>query len=785
MIEIKSVDGTTLSAQALEHGFVRIRAGGYDGYRESLLERYGFVNRLGPDTDAVETGNDVSLPDGLTITLTDSLGFDVRRKDERLFGSLPHTKVATFPTIAGNSGYQLDLPIVDNEKLIGFGDHQREQFLLNGMRDTLWIEYPVKHVPVPFFMSNRGYGVFFNTTRKLHFDFAVTDSGIARFAVEGDFLDIFIVTGDTYEDMIDSYCKLTGYPGLPPLKSLGLWLIMHTRATGHDVLMFAKTLRDAGIPCDNISLEPDWMQDRYDFSVNKEWSAEKFRGTTPDSWFRAGPNRMINALNRMGFDLGLWLCTRYDFTWEEERRLKLGRRVDGSEDAASPGLAGAGVAGAGVAGASADQDTDGRAGVDAYMPDLEGIVEPDEGEKKGHTPIHMDQITKQDEAWFEHLKRFVDDGVRFFKVDPALLINEFPDRLYGNGRTDDEMHNIAFLLSSKQMNLDYEAHTGKRSYGIAVAGWAGLQRYPGTWAGDTGGGAGPMVGILQDAVVAHSYATCDMNTADVAGLHMGFLLPWSLINSWASFHYPGFQGESMDNAYREYSRLRMSLLYYLYGLSYRAHKTSVAIVRPLFLVWPDRDEAYELTDQYMLGNSLLVSVYRDDVVIPEGRWFDYWTNEIVTGDWGVEKLSVPENRGGHLLMREGGIVPAIDPMQHVAERPVEKITWQIFPGTEATEFTLYVDDGDGLEYRDGSYASVVLRCTPGQTGMKIEWGGIDGDERLADIEHSFEILGTESVSRVAASLPRGVSVLDVSRDALRNRHCFGPIPTGVAVDIEY
>ena len=283
MIEIKSVDGTTLSAQALEHGFVRIRAGGYDGYRESLLERYGFVNRLGPDTDAVETGNDVSLPDGLTITLTDSLGFDVRRKDERLFGSLPHTKVATFPTIAGNSGYQLDLPIVDNEKLIGFGDHQREQFLLNGMRDTLWIEYPVKHVPVPFFMSNRGYGVFFNTTRKLHFDFGVTDSGIARFAVEGDFLDIFIVTGDTYEDMIDSYCKLTGYPGLPPLKSLGLWLIMHTRATGHDVLMFAKTLRDAGIPCDNISLEPDWMQDRYDFSVNKEWSAEKFRGTTPDS----------------------------------------------------------------------------------------------------------------------------------------------------------------------------------------------------------------------------------------------------------------------------------------------------------------------------------------------------------------------------------------------------------------------------------------------------------------------------------------------------------------------
>ena len=102
------------------------------------------------------------------------------------------------------------------------------------------------------------------------------------------------------------------------------------------------------------------------------------------------------------------------------------------------------------------------------------------------------------------------DGVRFFKVDPAKLINEFPDRLYGNGKMDDEMHNLAFLLCSRQMAADYEAHTGRRSYGISVAGWAAQQRFAGTWAVDTGGGPQPLVGILQDAIVGHTYATCDM-----------------------------------------------------------------------------------------------------------------------------------------------------------------------------------------------------------------------------------------------------------------------------------
>lgn len=747
MIERTNLNGITLRAEALACGIFRIQAGGFDGYQESLLERYGLVNALETATDTRETRASLSFADGMTVTLEDGPLFTLTRGDDVLLAPLPSTKVATAPTLHRNQGFQLDLPLVEGEKFIGFGDHQRKQFLLNGLKDSLWIQYPVKHVPVPFFMSSRGYGIFFNTTRRLHFDVGVTNAGIAKFAVQDALLDIFVVTGESYEDMIRQYCLLTGFPGLPPLKSFGLWLILHTRANGHDVLMVAKNLRHEGIPCDNLSLEPDWMEQRYDFSVNKEWSAEKFRGTPHGSSYRAGPNGMIRALKRMGFELGLWLCCRHDFTWEEERRLAENRPEEGEPLC------------------------------------LDGIEISHPDDNVAHGPVYMDTATPRDQAWFEHLKRFVDDGARFFKVDPAVLINEFPDRLYGNGRHDEEMHNIAFLLCSKEMCLDFEAHTGKRSYGIAVAGWAGLQRFPGTWAGDTGGGAQPMVGILQDAIVAHPFATCDMNTSDAAGLHMGFLLPWSLINSWAAFHYPGFQGDEIDGIYRDYSRLRMSLLHYFYSLAYRATQTGKAIACPLCLIWPDVDEAYEVGGQYMLGDSLLVSVYQKHIVLPDGKWFDYWRNEVVEGYWDRQELPIPENRGGHLLVREGGIVPTITPMQHVHETEVTSITWQIFPGPEPTEFTLYLDTGDGLDYRSGAYACVTLRCEPTDGGLRLSWSDVEGGEpeRITRLEHRFEVLGHPGIVSATAD---GTS-LDVVPVPAQNRAAIGIVRTGRTLDVKF
>jgi len=736
-------DGLTLRARALQDGIFHLQAGGYDGYSQTLLDRYGFIERLEEDA-AAEVGDFRLVAGELSLELTENGGFCLRRGAEEVLSSLPGSRTATFPTVFRNRGWQLDLPLHEEEKLVGFGDQTRTRFLLNGQKDELWVRYPTKHVPVPFFMSSRGYGLFFNTTRRLRFNVGASDATRARFTVERDFLDIYLFTGNSYQELIEKYTRLTGKPQLPPQKSFGLWLLFHSRASGHDVLSIAKALREAQIPVDNLSLEPAWMQQEYDYTTAKEWSDEKFRGTSHGSTFRAGPEHMIHALKRQGFSLGLWLCTRWDFTWEEERRLQAPQEVQSD-----------------------------------HNPTLEGIELGHFDENMSHGPWYMDENTRRDEAWFEHLKKFVRDGVRFFKVDPAALINEFPDRLYGNGRHDDEMHNIAFMLCSKQMMLDYEAFTNQRAFGISISGWAGFQRFPGTWAGDTGGGAQSLTGILQDAVVGHSFATCDMNTRAVAGIHMGFLLPWSLINSWAYFHYPAFQGEEMDSIYRDYSQMRMQLLPYLYSLAWRATQTSVAMARPMFLLHPENTRAYELLTQFYLGDSLLVTCYQDEVTLPEGRWLNWWDNSVHEGHWDEQRLHVPANRGGHLLVREGAIIPTGPVQQHVGQKPLEEVRWLLFPGSQPTSFTLYLDDGDSLEHRSGAYASCTLFCTPTQDGFELHWGGIEGGEpqRIAHLKHRFEILDENSAPQSEAWGRQ----LQVERDEARLSWVTDAVETGTPV----
>ncbi|MFO7901103.1 MAG: glycoside hydrolase family 31 protein, partial [Pirellulaceae bacterium] len=116
----------------------------------------------------------------------------------------------------------------------------------------------------------------------------------------------------------------------------------------------------------------------------------------------------------------------------------------------------------------------------------------------------LDGLTKREEPWFEHLTEFVYEGAHWFKQDGAYQCLEHPDRLWGadlpgGGMTDEQMHNLYPLLYSKQMYLGFretdERDSGipERTFPFTPDGWAGLQRWTGTWTGDTGGGEEPLV----------------------------------------------------------------------------------------------------------------------------------------------------------------------------------------------------------------------------------------------------------------------------------------------------
>lgn len=138
MIEQRQPNGLSLRAEALKERIFHVQAAGHDGYAQSLLERYGLVNPLPPENNVTESDDAIALPDGLSLRLTQNLGFELRRGQNVLVASLEGTKVATAPTVYRNQGCQLDLRLSNDEKLIGFGDHQRQQIVLNGLKDSLW-----------------------------------------------------------------------------------------------------------------------------------------------------------------------------------------------------------------------------------------------------------------------------------------------------------------------------------------------------------------------------------------------------------------------------------------------------------------------------------------------------------------------------------------------------------------------------------------------------------------------------------------------------------------------
>jgi len=159
---------------------------------------------------------------------------------------------------------------------------------------------------------------------------------------------------------------------------------------------------------------------------------------------------------------------------------------------------------------------------------------------------------------------------------------------------------------------------------------------------------------------------------------------------------------------RKYSELRYQLMPYTYTLAYQARETGLPLMRAMWLHYPSDERARSLATQYLWGRDLLIApVYeqgatRRDVYLPEGDWYDWWSNARVLGGQTVSRpvdlATMP------IYVRAGAIIP-VDPVrQHTGEVVSEPTTIRVFRGADG-DFTLYDDDGISQEYlqRKGSW----------------------------------------------------------------------------------
>lgn len=626
----------------------------------------------------------------------------------------PLVETANPLNVGKKDGFAVELAATPDENLYGLGDVDRDTLQRRGREIQMWVKNVRSYVPIPFLMSSKGWAVFSNITHKHYFDICKTDDDIIKIWSFNGETDLLFFAGNDFRNLISQYTDISGKPALLPKFGYGLTFVCNMQADAREMLEDALKFRDRDIPCDVIGVEPHWMETYYDKTVDKKLDPDRFwlpEWITPES--DPYKDTFFGALERMGFNLSLWMCCDYDLSFEEERNAELPY----SEE--------------------------------VYDEEMNYLPEKDDYEKDaniGHHPIYIDEWTKKDEPFFEHLKKFVDKGASAFKLDGAWQVNEHPDRKWGNGMDDIQMHNLYPLILSKQMSTGFTEHTNRRSMIYSSGGFAGIQKYAATWAGDTGGGPRPLASMLNHAMSGHVNTSCDMLVYTKEGIHFGFLQSWSQVNSWAYRRHPWYLGSEMEEVFRSYAKLRYSLIPYIYSTAYQAWLDSTPIMRPLPYVYPNDEKGSAIKTEYMLGDYLLVSCFTDELYLPEGNWIDYFTGQRYEGP--VEmKYEFPEGKGGGLFVKDGAIIPTVSGMNYITGTIMDEIIIDVFPYKDS-EFTIFDDDGVSLEYEKGAHSEIVIRSSVSNNMITITGDKRKGcfDQMPISIKAIIRVMGDKPIS---------------------------------------
>jgi alpha-glucosidase len=695
--------GGFVRVDVLGERLFRIRQSKTGQWTESALNRYGILSAAFPEIAFTQ-----AEVDGVQTITTKQAQLAVNGKDGSITLSNAEGTALTrqpAPVYETQGGYDVRFTLSPKERLYGLGDVSRENVMRRGGVYEMWVRNVKQYTPIPVVLSSSGWGLLMNTTWRNTIDIGKSDPHQMICTARRSDLDYYLFVGANYRALLDTYTSFTGRSTMMPIWGYALTFSCNQNINAFELVNEAHVFRREGIPCDLMALEPGWMSKDYDFSIDKKWHPDRFPFPY---WSPKGPHTFIGALGRKGFKIGLWLCCDYDFSVYEEQIL----------------------AGLKPSAASKREITDKHVEVGAF--DDPHLTNPTDVKKnveaKPETPKGM-------EPWFEHLKKFIDQGVLSFKLDGSNQVLEHPKREWGNGTSDEEMHNLYPLIYAKQMAQGFENYTGLRAMIYSCSGWAGIQRYVGLWAGDTGGGNKPLTSMLNLGLSGFSNCTCDMDVTNVKGIHAGFLQTWAQHNNWDYWYQPWLLEKAKSDAFREYARLRYRLLPYLYSTAAEAALTGYPVMRAMSLAYPDDPAWDSAMKQYMLGDFLLVSTFSKEVRLPDGVWFDFWTGEQIKGPATVP-VRITKERGGALLIKSGAIIPVWPAMDHVEKGWSPEVGLLVYPAA-SSEFTLYEDDGESLGYRKGEFTRTRLACkTVGET-VTLAIGGREGNYRGMPASRDF------------------------------------------------
>jgi alpha-D-xyloside xylohydrolase len=534
-----------------------------------------------------------------------------------------------------SAGYMVDesfRSFMKDELALGVGEcvyglgERFTAFVKNGQCVDMWnadggtaSEQTYKNIP--FYLTNRGYGVFVNDPGKVSFEVASEKVSRVQFSVAGESLEYFVIYGPTPKEILERYTALTGRPALPPKWSFGLWLTT-SFTTDYDektVMGFIDGMIERKIPLSVFHFDCFWMRGFHwcDFV----WDPATF----PD------PAGMLRRIKEKGVRVCVWInpyiAQRSALFAEGKEKGYLLRKTDGS----------------------AWQTDQWQAGM--------GIVD----------------FTNSDAAdWYAaKLETLLDMGVDCFKTDFGERIPT--DVVWHSGGDPERMHNYYTFLYNKAAFDLLERKRGKGEACLfARSATVGGQKFPAHWGGDCESTFESMAETLRGGL-SLGLSGFGFWSHDIGGfegtpradlfkrwLAFGLLSSHSRLHGSSSYRVPWNIDEESVAVARRFTEIKFSLMPYLWRLANEAHERGLPVMRAMLLEFPDDPACASLDRQYMLGDSLLVAPVfsadnRVEYYLPAGNWTHFIDGRVVAGGrWMTETydfMSLP------LWVREGAVIP--------------------------------------------------------------------------------------------------------------------------------
>lgn len=562
-----------------------------------------------------------------------------------------------------NAYMRQQLSIGVGELIYGLGE-RFTPFVKNGQTVDIWNEdggtsTEQSYKNIPFYLSNKGYGVFVNHPEKVSFEVGTEAVNKVGFSVLGESLDYFFIGGATMKEVLSSYTMLTGRPGLPAPWTFGLWLST-SFTTNYDettVMNFVDGMLARKIPLKVFHFDCFWMKEFHwsDFI----WDSRVF----PD------PQGMLKRIKEKGLYICVWINPY------------IGQESELFQEGMENGY---------------------------FLKQKNGDVWQWDMWQSGMAIVDFTNPAAC--QWYQDkLEVLLDMGVDCFKTDFGERIPT--DCVYDSGQDPVKMHNYYTYLYNKVV---FELLERKRGKGQAVlfarSATVGGQKFPVHWGGDCRSDYESMEESLRGGLSlqmsgfgfwSHDIGGFEStSTADVykRWCAFGLLSSHSRLHGSTSYRVPWAYDEEAVEVVRFFTNLKAKIMPYLYRTAIQAAVTGIPSMRSMVLEFTEDKMCNYLDKQYMLGDCLLVAPIFNknsmgEYYLPNGMWTNFFTNEQQCGGkWYQETfdyLSLP------LMVRPNSIV-AIGECEDGPEYDYAKnVTLKIYELGEKQEAitTVYAMDG--------------------------------------------------------------------------------------------